>query len=64
MRLVATSLFAADLGAAANTWLATRKALAIAHVHPETSQSFPPNEIDNSEIWARFILAARDRAAK
>ncbi len=52
------------LGEADDVWLSARKSLVIRHVYEGMSHSFPPTEIDNFEIWTRFVLSTRERASR
>lgn len=52
------------MGNADAAWLTAKRALVLRHVYPGMGHSFPPDALDNFEIWTRLVLAARDRAAK
>lgn len=52
------------MGIADAEWLTARGALVLRHLYPGMGHSFPPDALDNFEIWTRLVLAARDRAAK
>ncbi len=52
------------LGEADEKWLSARGALVQRHVYPGMAHSFPPDELNNFEIWTRFILSTRERAGK
>ncbi len=52
------------LGAADEKWLSATGALVLRHVYPGMAHSFPPDELNNFEIWTRFILSTRERAGE
>ena len=52
------------LGAADEKWLSARGALVLRHVYPGMGHSFPPDDLNNFEIWTRIILSTRERAGK